>query len=536
VKLDRLWISEFKNLRDVAIDFDETDLFTVLVGWNGAGKSNVIEALVIIFRDLDLGLAPAFSYELTYRIRESTVTVRAQSKPGESAGTQYRISIRRGAPSSDKATDVSLNKFRREAGGDYLPRHVFAYYSGPSQRLEEHFAIHQKSFRDDLLYRKHDLSEPLRPLFYARPVHSQFVLLSFFLGDDSTGRDFIERYLGIVGLDSVLFVLRQPYWAKTTSRLTDDADKRFWGARGVVKDFMALLYGEALAPHRAKRRVDVGLGVTKTKEFLFLFLQDLSALHRMAANLSPTLFFKMLESTYLSDVIEEVRIRVRIRGLDGGLTFRELSEGEQQLLVVLGLLRFTGEAESLFLLDEPDTHLNPSWAVKYLSFLKEFVPAEKSSHVVIATHNPLAIAELSRSQVQIMWRSEENMRVYASPPAFDPKGLGFAGVLTSDMFGLETTLDSQTQRLLRLRRRLVEKPTPNQSDLRRLAKLNEEIDRRGFGYMTQDKDYAEYLQLRAEADSQRRLPEVSTPDDVAARRAKAKKIIDELLERKAESR
>jgi hypothetical protein len=70
----------------------------------------------------------------------------------------------------------------------------------------------------------------------------------------------------------------------------------------------------------------------------------------------------------------------------------------------------------------------------------------------------------------------------------------------------------------------------------RLAKLNEEIDRRGFGYMTQDKDYAEYLQLRAEAESARHLPEVSTPDDIAARRAKAKKIIDQLLERKAEAK
>lgn len=536
MKLDRLWISEFKNLRDIAIDFDETDLFTVLVGWNGAGKSNVIEALVIIFRDLDLGRAPTFSYEITYRIRASTVTVCAQPSQRESAASQYRISITSGSAESDKATTISLNKFKRDAGGDYLPRHVFAYYSGPSQRLEEHFAVHQKSFRDALLYRKHDLFEPLRPLFYARPVHSQFVLLSFFLGDDSTGREFVERYLGIVGLDSALFVLRQPHWAKPTSRLADDADKRFWGARGVVKDFMALLYSEALAPYRAKRRVEVGLGVTKTKEFLYLFLQDLGALHRMASGLSPTLFFKMLESTYLSDVIEEVRIRVRIRGLDGGLTFRELSEGEQQLLVVLGLLRFTGEADSLFLLDEPDTHLNPSWAVKYLSFLKEFVPAEKSSHVVIATHNPLAIAELSRGQVQIMWRSEENLRVYASPPAFDPKGLGFAGVLTSDMFGMDTTLDSQTQRLLRLRRRLVEKSTPTKSDLRRLAKLNEEVNRRGFGYMTQDKDYAEYLQLRAAAESQRRLPEVSTPDDIAVRRAKAKKIIDQLLERKAEVR
>lgn len=202
MKLDRLWISQFKNLRDISIEFDETDLFTVLVGWNGAGKSNVIEALVIIFRDLDLGLPPAFEYELTYQIRSLTVSVRAQPKQNESAATQYRISVANASTTSGEAEVVSLNKFKRDAGGPFLPSHVFAYYSGPSQRLEEHFATHQRSFRDALLYRKHDLSEPIRPLFYARPIHSQFVLLSFFLGKDSVGRDFIERYLGVVGLDS----------------------------------------------------------------------------------------------------------------------------------------------------------------------------------------------------------------------------------------------------------------------------------------------------------------------------------------------
>jgi hypothetical protein len=34
-----------------------------------------------------------------------------------------------------------------------------------------------------------------------------------------------------------------------------------------------------------------------------------------------------------------------------------LSEGEQQLLMVLGLMRFTKSHQSLVLLDEPDTHL-----------------------------------------------------------------------------------------------------------------------------------------------------------------------------------
>lgn len=73
MKVDKLYIrSRFKNLENVKVDFDENHLMTVVVGRNGSGKSNVLEALVSIFRNLDLGEAPAFSYELTYRLGELT--------------------------------------------------------------------------------------------------------------------------------------------------------------------------------------------------------------------------------------------------------------------------------------------------------------------------------------------------------------------------------------------------------------------------------------------------------------------------------
>ena len=71
MKVDKLHIrSRFKNLENVTVDFDEDHLMTVVVGRNGSGKSNVLEALVAIFRNLDLGEAPPFSYKLVYRLGE----------------------------------------------------------------------------------------------------------------------------------------------------------------------------------------------------------------------------------------------------------------------------------------------------------------------------------------------------------------------------------------------------------------------------------------------------------------------------------
>lgn len=60
---------QFKNLKDVCIDFDEHQSITVVIGWNGTGKSNVLEALAIIFRDLiRKEKMPAFAFELKYEI------------------------------------------------------------------------------------------------------------------------------------------------------------------------------------------------------------------------------------------------------------------------------------------------------------------------------------------------------------------------------------------------------------------------------------------------------------------------------------
>ena len=54
MRIEQLYIKDFKNLKDFSIDFDKKALTSVIVGRNATGKSNLMEALVTIFRDLDL--------------------------------------------------------------------------------------------------------------------------------------------------------------------------------------------------------------------------------------------------------------------------------------------------------------------------------------------------------------------------------------------------------------------------------------------------------------------------------------------------
>jgi hypothetical protein len=86
-------------------------------------------------------------------------------------------------------------------------------------------------------------------------------------------------------------------------------------------------------------------------EKLYLFLPHPEALEEVYKSYgNQYAFFTALESTHLSKLLGEVRTRVRMTPAAGGgeVTYRDLSEGEQQLLLVLGLLKFTARDEALF--------------------------------------------------------------------------------------------------------------------------------------------------------------------------------------------
>lgn len=541
MKIDYLKInSRFKNLDQVTVDFDQDHLMTVVVGWNGAGKSNVLEALVAIFRNLDLGESPPFAYEIKYRLgnvdnhgTDDSIWVKINANPelGKTPSKQYQIEWSKSAKQDlfgeQEWEKLTINKVKRNRQGqsDYLPRYLFAYYSGPSDRLENYFKKHRTDFYTRLLRNQLQLEGEIRPLFYAKPIHSQFVLLAFFLDkENSQELTFLNEHLGIEGLDSVHFVLRRPDWVRRANQ-----NELFWGADGVVREFLDRVFPHTLAPIKITRNEDVSLtGKNIRNEFFHLLLPNIEALRAVAGNLSSDEFFKMLESTLLSEIIAEVRVRVRVKNVEQPLSFRELSEGEQQLLTVLGLLKFTGGNDSLFLLDEPDTHLNPAWTVKYLRFLREFIPNQNTSHLIMVTHHPLAIAELEKGQVQIMWRDSE-MDVQASEPEDDPRGMGYAGILTSDMFGLGSTLDEYTTNLLRERRAILEKETLTDSDKIQLQELNETIDQLGFSTAHWDEDYREYLVLRKKIHSDLFNNDVDSPEAKKLRKRKAEEIARRIL-------
>jgi predicted ATPase len=428
MRLDRLTIPNYRNLRSFEINFDESQPTTVLLGRNGTGKSNLIEAVVEIFRELELGGTPAFAYTLDYVCRDQAIHIDA-----DPARTSKRQAI------TVDGEPVTQTDFQRDIDS-YLPNYLFAYYSGWSSRLERQFDRPTRKHYDRIL-KSPDRELPLRRLFFCRKEYSQLVLLAFFLAQSNAAKQLLTDYLGIKRFDSALFVLKTPWWrgsGKPTKIQLTEGDPRFWYARGAFKGFLDRLWTRALAPIRNTETIERDVRRQgESTERLYLFIKseaELAALKEPQED-SKTLF-GYLESLFLCDLIDEVRVTVE--RVDGNrVKFVQMSEGEQQLLTVLGLLLFTQNDESLYLLDEPDTHLNPVWTYDFLTLLQDNIRAEKGQ-LVVATHNPLMIGSLHKNQVRVLARTDAG--ISANEPEYDPIGIGVEGLLKSELYGLRSTL------------------------------------------------------------------------------------------------
>ena len=123
MRIDWLKLPDYRNLKNFEIDFDETQATTVILGRNGSGKSNLIEALVEIFRDLEEGKPSKFAYEIKYLCHSRQVVV--VNDPKAKKRQQFQVD------------GVGLSREEFSALSDeVLPKHVFAYYSGWNRRLE----------------------------------------------------------------------------------------------------------------------------------------------------------------------------------------------------------------------------------------------------------------------------------------------------------------------------------------------------------------------------------------------------------------
>lgn len=332
MKLQRLHIKGFRNIDDLDLDLSSQNGLSVLIGNNGSGKSNILEAVVAIFASLyskSKRFTPSFDYEVEYTIQETHIKV---VKLGE------KISV--------NDTEVS----KKELSKLLLPKNVIACYSGETLRLQEaYFKPFRRHYVHDIIRNKSELNS-LKLLFINKDMWDISLLVLFMHDFDvfTEVKDFCYNVLNIKRITSINFELAPKLLTKANAakQLIDSISPN--GDKSVVKtvdDFSNIIER---------------LGMTSMKE----------------------VFMALYVGLY-SHGIKSIDIELESKN---GKRFKAnlLSEGEKKLLSVFTMLEVLGDESSLMIYDEPDSQIH----ISRKSEIKKLVERYDNRQHIITTHSP----------------------------------------------------------------------------------------------------------------------------------------------------
>jgi predicted ATPase len=371
--------SKFKNLENFIFEDNSSTQMQVIVGQNGSGKSNFLEALSLIFANLyytkGLQKNTYFSYELDYTY--NNLFIHIESELGKTPSFLVE---------GQKITQQNFEKDKLV----YLPQHLIAYYSGVSKRLEDISIKHKNN-----------------TFFYLRDRHSKLAFLTCMAFTDDIFGAFLEQAMGVMGLEYVVFEFKRDIFDKEDltplNRTILGGIKR----EGIKKDEESEIYElsfekiqKVVKEQEIERKDDIKLR-----------------------------FFHALESLYTSDLVKNITINVKRNNTSIPIT--ELSEGEMQLLLVLGFVRLFKDKECLFLLDEPDTHLNLTWQRQYLDFMTQIInDSNHKSQILMATHSIIMLSDLHKENSFHFDKDAKTGQISAKTFTFETYGTSFENIIT----------------------------------------------------------------------------------------------------------
>ncbi len=125
---------------------------------------------------------------------------------------------------------------------------------------------------------------------------------------------------------------------------------------------------------------------------------------------------------------------------------KSLSDGEHQLLHSLGLCLLFKNTNSLFLLDEPETHFNPDWRSNFVTRLHQCFQGTDDNHeMLVTTHTPFLISDSKPGKVLVF--NKANGTVTITRPDYNTLGASI-NKITMSTFGKRETIGGHAQSIL----------------------------------------------------------------------------------------
>ena len=364
MKLKSLYIEKYKNLSPLTIDFEAGNGLTMLVGNNGSGKSNVLEAISGIFHDLFKGKNSRkikCDYKLAYTLNEAECKIEQTDGFLRCYGPKFK---------------------RREYFiEENAPNNIIGLYSGEEDRLWTSFyESYYKAYIKRIKINQHQ--ERMR-LMLINKYYWNVALLTLLLSSNETLKPFIENDLGITSIAKIELKFNFKYF--------DDVNE-------LLKTFI-----DRINPDR-KNKIEYSLEDLRNNIFFSVLTDEKSGMlvdeHEnklLAENgVTDTEVFQNLTQAYMpknKKIIRDIIIRI-----DDDITVEQLSEGEKKLILVKAVLEILSDEKTLVLMDEPDAHLHEVRKKNLYSMMGEY----PNRQIVIATHSPTFIDVADQNQIKML--------------------------------------------------------------------------------------------------------------------------------------
>jgi predicted ATP-dependent endonuclease of OLD family len=300
-------VNGYKNLNSTKLE-PQPGLITI-IGNNGSGKSNLLEALSIIFRNLyDNKKNIPFDFIIKYTLY------------GESGIVEIR---KEGSNLSFKVNDE-----RKISIDNYLPKKVVAIYSGEEDRLWRE--CYQPFYINYISNINKQQSASLPQMLYLNKYYWNIALLCLCLSSEEN-EDFVEEVLNITKIDTIEFKYSKINYNNYSNNPT--------------LNFVKLIDNKTDYSIDKLREI---LNVSYNQDDIFMYLYIAFAPKH-------------------TKIIDEINIM-----FNDGLKIEDLSEGQKKLLLIKAALEFAGQENSLFILDEPDAYVHVNNKNKIIRIFNEY--------------------------------------------------------------------------------------------------------------------------------------------------------------------
>jgi ABC-type Mn2+/Zn2+ transport system ATPase subunit len=376
MRLKSIFISEYKNLKNFSLKFENDDFLELFVGKNGSGKSNFFEAIIEVFKHLfesdkkqaELG----FNYNVSYEVE----------------GEAVNVSFANG--------DFSFNgKKRKTTLGLKLPDNVLIYYSGQNSTIDDLLNKYKKNFKINV---KSATPADSRKFIGIGPFYKElFLAMQILLTGESKAKGFIFSKLAIASTsDTVILKLKRPSYSSAKNITIDNFDTKthYWGIEGLMLSFLKDLeqcikgeFSHAEIYNSSDNSYQIPINVT-------LFKEKLGGID------APTLF-RLFDNLYTIDMLENISADVILE--DNTLAdISFFSDGQFQSVYIYSVTEIYKEQNCITLLDEPDSFLHPEWQFEFLDQINEIsANATLTNHILMTSHSAATLTSASTNDFRV---------------------------------------------------------------------------------------------------------------------------------------